>query len=74
MDIPIESIVSQGIFCILFCWLLFSSRKESNTREERLISHLEKTTLVVEQLSNRVDEIDINLKVVLHDKSNVEGG
>lgn len=35
---------TQGIFAVLFIWLLFETRKESRRREERLLEHLEKTT------------------------------
>lgn len=35
--IPLELLVSQGIFAILFVWLFFDSRKEAKERENRLM-------------------------------------
>lgn len=67
-ELPLEMIATQGIFAILFVWLLVSTKKESKEREDRLMAHVEKTTETLDVLSNRmervstkVDHIDIRL-------------
>lgn len=39
----IKMIITQGVFCVLFVWLLYDTRKESKLREDKLMLHLEKT-------------------------------
>jgi hypothetical protein len=39
----IKMIITQGVFCVLFVWLLYDTRKESKLREYKLMLHLEKT-------------------------------
>lgn len=67
-ELPVEMIATQGIFAVLFVWLLISTKKESKEREDRLMTHVEKTTETLDVLSNRmekastkVDQIDTRL-------------
>lgn len=39
----IKIFITQGVFCILFVWLLYDTRKESKVREEKLIAQIEKS-------------------------------
>ena len=43
-----QMILSQGIFAVLFIWLLMSERKDSKEREEKLMVQLEKNSAVYE--------------------------
>lgn len=45
MELPLEMIVSQGIFAVLFVWLFIDSRKESKQRETRLLEQINKQNL-----------------------------
>lgn len=74
-QIPLEMLATQGIFAVLFCWLLFNSQKDSKDREVRLMLHLEKTTETLENLTNKmgniegkVDNIDNRLTVFENSK------
>ena len=53
--------ITQGVFCILFVWLLYDTRKESKVREEKLIAQIEKSEEqhaqiihAIEILSNKI--------------------
>ena len=41
-SIPIDQLVSNGIFAILFIWLLVNQQKDSKEREFRLSNQIEK--------------------------------
>lgn len=60
-QIPIDMWLSQGIFAVLFIWLLIQQQKDSKQREERLMNHVEKTTDTLDGLSNRME--NVNTKV-----------
>ncbi|NEZ02376.1 BhlA/UviB family holin-like peptide [Heyndrickxia shackletonii] len=79
--IPLESFIKEGIFCLLFIWLLITQKKESNNREERLMNHVEKTTETLDVLSQRmenvsskVDHIDTRLNEFEQQVSNLKEG
>lgn len=55
--IPIEQWLQQGIFALLFVWLLFNQQKDSKAREERLMEHLTKTTTTLDTLSKRMENV-----------------
>lgn len=59
--IPIEAWLQQGVFALLFIWLLFNQQKDSKAREERLMEHLTKTTTTLDTLSQRME--NVNTKV-----------
>lgn len=57
----LKLLISQGVFCLLFVWLLYDTRKESKTREEILMQQIEKTNdahgqiiLAIEALANKL--------------------
>ena len=70
----LKTIVSQGVWAVLFVWLLIDTRKESKTREEKLqniinknqevISELAEKFNVVEDIQEDVSEIKIKLESV----------
>jgi hypothetical protein len=52
-----QMILSQGIFAVLFVWLLISERKGSQTREEKLMVQLEKNSAVYENVIQAVNSL-----------------
>jgi hypothetical protein len=61
--------VTQGPFAILFVWLLVNTKKESKEREDRLMSHVEKTTETLDDirdslrdLRSEVDDIKLEIR------------
>lgn len=58
----LKLIISQGVFAVLFVWLLFDSRKESKFREEKLMIQIEKSNdahsqiiMAIENLTNKLE-------------------
>ena len=52
-----QMILSQGVFAVLFVWLLISERKDSQTREEKLMVQLEKNSAVYENVIQAVNSL-----------------
>lgn len=59
--IPIEAWLQQGIFALLFIYLLINQQKDSKEREDRLMAHVERTTSTLDLLSQRME--NVNTKV-----------
>ena len=38
-----QLLISQGLFAVLFVWLLYDTRQEAKEREEKLMAQLEKS-------------------------------
>lgn len=60
----VNLIVSQGIFCALFVWLLWDTRKDSRSREERYqdtITNLADKISIVEDI--KADVVEIKNKI-----------
>ena len=53
-----QMILSQGIFAVLFIWLLMSERKDSKEREEKLMVQLEKNSTVYENDIQAVNSLN----------------
>ena len=61
-----EVILSNGIFAVLFVWLLFFQIKDSSQREKKyieIINKLAKSLSVVEEIEEDVAEIKSKLVV-----------
>ena len=58
----IDWVATQGIWCALFVWLFYQTRKESNDREEKLTtiveSQGERLTQITETLSTMNERLD----------------
>ncbi|WP_315079993.1 BhlA/UviB family holin-like peptide [uncultured Clostridium sp.] len=54
----IKTIVSQGVWAVLFVWLLMDTRKESKTREERLQTIINKNQEVIGELAEKFDVVE----------------
>ncbi|NFS12597.1 bacteriocin [Clostridium botulinum] len=54
----IKTIVGQGAWAVLFVWLLFDTRKESKTREERLQTIINKNQEVIGDLAEKFDVVE----------------
>ncbi|WP_240371498.1 BhlA/UviB family holin-like peptide [Anoxybacteroides rupiense] len=57
-SIPIESFVSNGVFAILFVWLLHDTRKESKEREQKLIEQIEKQNEAQQRIVEAIERIE----------------
>ncbi|NFO89042.1 bacteriocin [Clostridium botulinum] len=54
----VKTIVGQGAWAVLFVWLLFDTRKESKTREERLQTIINKNQEVIGDLAEKFDVVE----------------
>ena len=57
-SIPIEHFVSNGVFAVLFVWLLVDTRKESKQREEKLLSQIERQNEAQERIVQAIERIE----------------
>ncbi|CDX03339.1 Protein of unknown function (DUF2762) [Desulfitobacterium hafniense] len=60
MDLSAElvnQVLGQGIFAVLFVWLLMSERKNSQAREDKLMLQLEKSNDVYTNVIEAVDAL-----------------
>lgn len=49
-QVPIDTWLSNGIFALLFVWLLFDTRKEAKAREEKLSQQIDKQNESMEKI------------------------
>ena len=57
-SIPVEQFVSNGVFALLFVWLLIDTRKESKEREQKLIEQIEKQNEAQERIVQAIERIE----------------
>lgn len=57
-SIPIEQFVSNGVFALLFVWLLIDTRKESKEREQKLIEQIEKQNEAQQRIVEAIERIE----------------
>lgn len=62
-DDQVWTVLAQnGPFALLFVWLLFKVTKESKEREDRLMSHVERTTDTLKQIEQSVSGMQDEIK------------
>lgn len=61
----VNQVLGQGIFCVLFVWLLMSERKNSQAREDKLMLQLEKSNDVY---TNVIEAVDALKETILKQK------
>ncbi|WP_368974713.1 BhlA/UviB family holin-like peptide [Caldifermentibacillus hisashii] len=49
-QVPLDVWLSQGIFALLFVWLLFDTRKEAKAREEKLSQQIDRQNESMEKI------------------------
>ena len=57
-SIPIEQFVSNGVFAVLFVWLLYDTRKEAKEREQKLIEQIEKQNVAQQRIVEAIERIE----------------
>ena len=63
MDIQpiLDLVLNQGIFCALFVWLFYSTRQESQVREEKLMTLIEEHSQKLSEISQTLATINIKI-------------
>lgn len=57
-QIPIEQFISNGVFALLFVWLLVDTRKEAKEREQKLLEQIEKQNEAQERIVQAIERIE----------------
>ena len=57
-SIPFEHFVSNGVFALLFVWLLNDTRKEAKEREQKLIEQIEKQNVAQQRIVEAIERIE----------------
>ncbi|WP_026675778.1 BhlA/UviB family holin-like peptide [Fictibacillus gelatini] len=57
-SIPIEQFVSNGVFAVLFVWLLIDTRKEAKQREEKLTVQIEKQNEAQDRIVQSLERLE----------------
>ena len=70
--LTLDLVVSQGIFAVLFCWLLFDSKKEAREREVKAQEREDKLQSIIFNNQNVMQEMAEKLKTVEEVKEDVK--
>lgn len=62
-----QIIISQGIFGILFVWLLIDTRKESKNREQQLLTQIETQNEAQDRIIQAIERLEQKI-------NNLKGG
>ncbi|HZG59900.1 MAG TPA: BhlA/UviB family holin-like peptide [Anoxybacillus sp.] len=57
-SIPLEQFATNGVFALLFVWLLVDTRKEAKQREEKLIAQIEKQNEAQQRIVEAIERIE----------------
>lgn len=61
-SVPPELWLSQGVFCLLFVWLFYDSRKEAKLRESNLMEQIKEQSVnqgrIVQSLERMEEKIN----------------
>ena len=68
----LKIMLSQGSWAVLFVWLLFDTRKEGKTREEKLQNIIIKNQEVIKELAEKFDVVEDIKKDVTEIKNKLE--
>jgi len=60
-SIPIDQLVSNGIFAVLFIWLLVNQQKDSRERESRLTSQIEKQNEAQDRIVQSLERLETQI-------------
>jgi predicted type IV restriction endonuclease len=57
-SIPLEQFATNGVFALLFVWLLVDTRKEAKQREEKLIAQIERQNEAQQRIVEAIERIE----------------
>jgi len=60
-SIPLDLWLSQGVFAVLFVWLLMDTRKESRSREDRLNKQIDNQNQVQNKIAQTLNRMEIKI-------------
>ena len=63
-QVIIDWVATQGIWCALFVWLFFQSKKEAIERETKLVAIVEQQGNMLKDIANTLNNISERLTIV----------
>lgn len=60
-SIPVDQLVSNGIFAVLFIWLLVNQQKDSRERESRLTTQIEKQNEAQDRIVQSLERLETQI-------------
>ena len=60
--IPLDQLAQQGIFALLFVWLLFDTRKESKVREDKLVAQIDKQNEAQDKIVQSLERLETQIQ------------
>ena len=63
-QVIIDWVATQGIWCALFVWLFFQSKKEAIDRETKLVAIVEQQGNKLKAIANTLNNISDRLTIV----------
>jgi len=60
-SMPLDLWLSQGVFAVLFVWLLMDTRKESRNREDRLNKQIDNQNQVQNKIAQTLNRMEIKI-------------
>jgi len=60
--IPLDQFAQQGIFALLFVWLLFDTRKEAKVREDKLTVQIEKQNQAQDRIVQSLERLETQIQ------------
>lgn len=54
----LKQAISQGVWCVLFVWLLFNNKKDSKEREQKLEGIIEANQVIIKSLADKIEVVE----------------
>lgn len=67
-QVPVDVWLSQGLFALLFVWLLIDTRKEAKVREDKLTAQIEKQNIAQEKIVQSLERLEMQISQLKEDK------
>lgn len=67
-QVPVDVWLSQGLFALLFVWLLIDTRKEAKSREDKLTAQIEKQNIAQEKIVQSLERLEMQISQLKEDK------
>lgn len=67
-QVPIDVWLSQGIFALLFVWLLIDTRKEAKAREDKLSAQIDKQNEQMGRIVQSLERLETQITSLKEEK------
>lgn len=63
-NVIVDFVLQQGIWCALFVWLFFTTKKESRTRETDLESIIKDQSETLQEITRTLEKMDTRIEKI----------